>query len=400
MIRVNDKYLSEVSACCNNDAVISEKQTTRNSTFELLRIISMILIVAFHARRSIDVSQLSIINRGMFYLISSWGILGVDLFVIISAWFLCEQKFRTTKLISLIFEVITYVFAFTILSVVWNTYKAGGGEAFVAVLRHHTSEFLSPFWANEYWFITAYIFMLLIAPFINKLHEFFDQKSLKTLLVLFSFIPVYSTINGGGVIQDVMNFCYIYFLISYLKRTDFCLKSKVLKILPYILIGGIVVGKVVFGIISNSMSSVDDAFVSNVFLFFDRFLNSTILDINRHSLILLIIALLIFFSVKDIKPFYSKCINWISGCTLGVYLFHENSLFNLCDIFKGYAIKVGFVQYNEFFPLAYLAIILGVYILGSMVEFLRNQILQKPFNSFLNDKKNSLVRFDDFINLK
>ncbi len=35
-----------------------------------------------------------------------------------------------------------------------------------------------------------------------------------------------------------------------------------------------------------------------------------------------------------------------------------------------------------------------------MFEFLRIQILQKPFNIFLNDKKNSLVRFDDFINLK
>ena len=384
----------------NNGFVVSEKQTTRNSTFELLRIISMILIVAYHAGRSIDVSQLSIFNRGMFYLISSWGILGVDLFVIISAWFLCEQKFRTTKLISLIFEVITYVFAFTILSVIWNTYKAGGGEAFVAVLRHHASEFLSPFWANEYWFITAYIFMLLIAPFINKLHEFFDQKSLKTLLVLFSFIPVYSTINGGGVIKDVMNFCYIYFLISYLKRTDFCLKSKALKILPYILMGVLIVGRAVFFTILHNISSTDNALISNIYLFLDRFINNTILDTGRHSLILLIIALLIFFSVKDIKPFYSKYINWISGCTLGVYLFHENSLFNLCDIFKGYVIKVGFIQYDAFFPLTYFAVILCIYILGSMFEFLRIQILQKPFNSFLNDKKNSLVRFDEFINLK
>ena len=357
MIRVNDKYLSEGSACCNNDAVVAVKQTTRNSTFELLRIISMILIVAYHAGRSIDVSQLSIFNRGMFYLISSWGILGVDLFVIISAWFLCEQKFRTTKLISLIFEVITYVFAFTILSVIWNTYKAGGGEAFVAVLRHHASEFLSPFWANEYWFITAYIFMLLIAPFINKLHEFFDQKSLKTLLVLFSFIPVYSTFDGHCVIKDVINFCYIYSLVYYLKRTDFCLNRKSLKILPYILIGVIIVGKVVFGAVSNYMSSIDDAFVGNVFLFFDRFLNNTILDTGRHSLILLIVSLLIFFSIKDVKPFYSKFINLVSSCTLGVYLFHENPLFNLCDIFKGYAIKVGFIQYDALFPLTYFAVI-------------------------------------------
>ena len=385
----------------NNDFVISEKHPTRNSTFELLRIISMMLIVAFHSGRSIDVAELSMINRGMYYLISSWGLLGVDLFVVISAWFLCEQKFRAKKLISLIFEVITYVFVFMILCVAWNTYKMGWGGAFQVVLKHHAGQLLTPLWANEYWFITSYVFMLILAPFINKLYELFDQKSLKTLLILFSFIPVYSTFDGRGVIKDVMNFCYIYSLVFYLKRMDFCFKSKSLKILPYILIGIIVVGKVIFGIVSNIMSSVDDAFISNVFLFLDRFLNNTILDTDsRHSLIMLIMSLLIFFSIKDIKPFYSKFINLVSSCTLGVYLFHENSLFNLCDIFKGYAIKVGFIQYDAFFPLTYFAVILCIYILGSMFEFLRIQILQKPFNSFLNDKKNSLVRFDDFINLK
>ena len=242
--------------------------------------------------------------------------------------------------------------------------------------------------------------MLILAPFINKLYELFDEKSLKTLLILFSFIPVYSTFGGGGVIKDVINFCYIYSLVLYLKRTNFCLKKKWLKILPYILIGVIVVGKVVFGIISNNISSVDDAFVSNVFLFFDRFVNNTILDTNRHSLILLIISLLIFFSIKDVKPFYSKFINLVSGCTLGVYLFHENSLFNLCDMFKGYAIQVGFIQYDVLFPLTHFTVILCIYILGSMFEFLRIQILQKPFNKILNEKKNRLVRFDEFINLK
>ncbi|MBO4830794.1 MAG: acyltransferase [Fibrobacter sp.] len=382
----------------NKDSVITEKHPTRNSAFELLRIVSMILIVAYHAGRNIDVSQLSMINRGMYYLISSWGLLGVDLFVIISAWFLCEQKFRTTKLVSLVFEVVTYVFVFTILSAVWNTYKTGG--ALAIVLKHHINEFLSPFWANEYWFITAYVFMLILTPFINKLYELFDRKSLKSLLILFSFIPVYSTFGGRGVVNDVMNFCYIYFLVLYLKRIDFCLKRKLLKILPYIFIGVIIVGKVVFFAISNNMSSVDNVSISNIFLFFDGFINNTILDTNRHSLILLIISFFIFFSIKDVKPFYSNFINLVSSCTLGVYLFHENSLFNLCDILKGVGFKIGFIQYDNLFPLTYLTVIFCVYILGSMLEFFRIQILQKPFNKFLNENKNRLLKIDDFINLK
>ena len=136
----------------------------RNSVFELLRIISMILIVSFHAKRLVDVEQLSIVNRSFFYFISSWGLIGVDLFVIISAWFLSDQKFRVSKLIALAFEVFTYVLLFTILRIVWNIYKTSSiTSAIKEVLNYHAKAFLSPLWGGEYWFITAYIFMLIEA---------------------------------------------------------------------------------------------------------------------------------------------------------------------------------------------------------------------------------------------
>ena len=68
---------------------------SRNSNVELLRIISMLLIVSFHCvchngLRTYDNMPFIYISS---VLLGSWGIFGVDVFVIISAYYLVEQRF-------------------------------------------------------------------------------------------------------------------------------------------------------------------------------------------------------------------------------------------------------------------------------------------------------------------
>ena len=374
-------------------------KSKRNSTFELLRIISMILIIAFHAGRAIDPAQLTIANRIVFYSFSSWGILGVNLFVILSAWFLSNQKFRLTKLLSLIFEIFTYVFAFSIVSFCVTFYKTGNfiGSLF-SVFEYHAKSFLAPFWSHEYWFVTAYIFMLLLSPFINKLFGVLDKKSLKVLLIVLSFIPIYATFEGSGVIKDTAVFCYIYYVVSYLKKFGFCFTKKTQKLLPYLLIVSIITYRVLYSVYSDKISNLSNPLLNESLSFLTIFLNKTIFNYGRHSISMLAIALMLFFSIKDAKPFHSKFINAVSACTLGVYLFHENTQFNLCD----YAFQLGFdlnLLQNDFtFSIFYILIILGIFLSGTVVEFLRIQILQKPFNKLLNKKSEKYRRIDDQMN--
>ena len=371
----------------------------RNSTFELLRIISMILIIAFHAGRSIDPTQLTITNRIVFYSFSSWGILGVDLFVILSAWFLSSQKFRFTKLLSLIFEICTYIFAFLIVSFCVTFYKTGNfTSSLFNVLEYHAKSFLSPFWSYEYWFVTAYIFMLLLSPFINKLFDVLDRKSLTVLLIVLSFIPIYAAFEGHGVIEDTVTFCYIYYTVSYLKKFKFSFTKKSQKLLPYLFIVFIIAYKVLESIYSDKLSHLSNPLLNEILSFLTIFLNKTIFNCNRHSISMLVIALMLFFSIKDAKPFHSKLINAVSACTLGVYLFHENIQFNLCN----YAFKLGFdlnLLQNDFtFSIFYILIILGLFLTGTVVEFIRFQILQKPFNKLLNKKSEKYQQIDNQMN--
>ena len=64
----------------------------RNSSFELLRIISMLLIVAHHFVVHGNFDLISSFSKNVFFLqsLSMFGKFGVNLFVLISGYFSCE----------------------------------------------------------------------------------------------------------------------------------------------------------------------------------------------------------------------------------------------------------------------------------------------------------------------
>lgn len=80
----------------------------RNSNIELLRIISMLLIILYHIiRRYADYEgNFQTLNTSTYLtetILGIWGLFGVYLFVAISAWFLCSSKFRIKHIISILF---------------------------------------------------------------------------------------------------------------------------------------------------------------------------------------------------------------------------------------------------------------------------------------------------------
>ena len=93
---------------------IKTNNKLRNSSFELLRIISMLLIVAHHFVVHGKFDLTSMFNKNIFFLqsLSMFGKLGVNLFVLISGYFSCMQPspphIKFSKLIKLEIEVIFY----------------------------------------------------------------------------------------------------------------------------------------------------------------------------------------------------------------------------------------------------------------------------------------------------
>lgn len=90
----------------------------RESNFELLRIISMLLIVMGHCFGTIGVSESLGINRFMSIVFGAFSHVGVNCFIAISAYFFLLRKiFKISKLFELIVQFLAYVFLFVMVAI-------------------------------------------------------------------------------------------------------------------------------------------------------------------------------------------------------------------------------------------------------------------------------------------
>ena len=155
-------------------------QDTRNSNLEILRIIAMIFIIAFHLSRhgfdGIDF-VLSNPNSYFLYFLGIFGRIGVDIFVLISAYFMIKSRFTFRKLLLLGGEVYFYSIIFLVIFTLFLT-------PVMPITIMDIIKSILPI-SHAYWFITDYIALMLISPFLNiLLTKLSKQEYLKLLLLL------------------------------------------------------------------------------------------------------------------------------------------------------------------------------------------------------------------------
>ncbi len=160
----------------------------RNSNLELLRIFSMLLIVIAHSMLYGLKLQM---NTPSYSADLFWynGSVGVNCFVLISGYFSINQKISLKRMLKLWVTVFTYSFAIYVAvccfsassSQIWN-FK-------------HLFDFCFPVVSATYWFISTYILLMLLSPFLNRYLQSLDREStfrylgaLTILLVLFPSI--------------------------------------------------------------------------------------------------------------------------------------------------------------------------------------------------------------------
>ena len=93
-----------------------DTQVKRNSNIEILRILCMFLIVLHHVvvhglaygNGTLNSTASITINQFIIKLMSMGGKMGVDLFVLISGYFLVNSKFKLKKVFELESQVLTY----------------------------------------------------------------------------------------------------------------------------------------------------------------------------------------------------------------------------------------------------------------------------------------------------
>lgn len=286
----------------------------RDSRFELLRAISILMIIfahfSFHTNWTFGPKD-SVFLVSLYHAIWMGGKIGVNLFVLISGYFLINGRFKWKSL----FKLWTTVYIYSILILIVAIL---GGIAKPNIKNIAVSIFPISF-GYVSWFATAYVAMYLLSPFINTLIRHLSKRNFQSLLLIltfwFSIIRIFfhtEALGVGG--NDVLWLLIIYCFGAYIKLYENDLKKIKKAPLLGILIVTIIVSWLTVFILDYLQIHYK---ISNNKQLSLRFLDG-------FSPLTLCAALLIFILILHAKPFTKKPINVMASTAFGVYLIHDN----------------------------------------------------------------------------
>lgn len=359
---------------------IENKNKIRESNFELLRIVAMFIIIMSHCDEIFGLSTLYMNTLGANKIITDLlhigGQIGVGCFLLISAYFLVDQKFSLKRLLRVIGEVLFYNIT---IYLIWLIKHSINGDLVKNIAIEKAVYSFLPITFTQYWFVTAYIILIILAPFLNKL---IDALSKKDFQILLAILIVVFVILGGAfpkgkfITTKVMNgmfdgriypvFIY-YFIGAYIKRFRTERKNNawvhlIISLIAYLLLFGVCYLMTYIGIKENNKTALNN-------MYFYRNLNSPFV-------VIICIELFLCFLEIKIKP--NKFINIIASSTFGIYLIHNNRIMLaevLPRIFPIYKVT------NSLIIFAYsIAAVLTIFITCCLIDLLRKYIIAKPLN--------------------
>lgn len=205
-------------------------ESERNSNIELMRLLSMLMIVMGHfVQQGNDIVLKLSVNDYILCLISSGSRIATNIFLIIGVYYLIEKKFNSKRITKLYGSMVFYTFSLTMISIIFfgNT----------VVMKDIARGFM-PFWGRALWFVSAYITLILFAPLLNKIINNIEKKDLKLLSILcVVFVSIVSTLPDlqSAYVCDSMWFLVVYIIIGYIKKYDVRIK---LSKYVFLFIGG------------------------------------------------------------------------------------------------------------------------------------------------------------------
>ena len=339
-----------------------EIKKQRNSSIELLRIIAMLFIVLSHlcVHNGIAMSEMPISVNKIFVQWGTLGNLGVDIFVIISGYFISTKDFSRKRLIDLLTQVWFYSILLAVVCIFAFHVTVGTKDIIKVVL---------PTIFAEYWFFTAYIVLLLISPFINILIKNLERASFAKLLFilvgLWVVIPTFTkqSMYGGELAQFVL----LYLIGAYFRKyPDNCFsKRKVRSWCTALCWALLLLSVICVDLLSSKLGGALNAYRGYFF--------------SRHSLLIVGIAVGMFAIAVYRKPFTSKLINTVSSCVFGVYLIHDNPLVR--KIIWTRIFPISQIYDSSLFILYAAGIVITVFLVCAAVEFVRSKTVAMPISN-------------------
>lgn len=364
----------------------------RQANFELVRIIAMLMVIALHYIVKGNMSQsLSVdgsANNHLWWLVEAFCNVAVNVYVLISGYFLINAKWRVGKVVKLVCQVLFYsilvgVFMYLLVVKIQPDfvqsllYKAG--LSYDYDLSAWLYVFL-PLEYEHYWFATAYVIMYMLSPVLAIAVKNLPQKQLKTIIIaLLCFFSIPKSINPYLIPTDNYGYDFgwfvcLFLIAGYIRMYDikfFDSKAKAVSmyVVSVLLNWGIAS---VAGVICRETGKLE------------YYTDMT----YSYNYILVLFSSIAFFYIwkyTEIAPGkLSDIICAVAPLTFGVYLFHENIGIRLLWPYLLWA------NTSKLFPVSLCRMIIAVvivFVVGCVVDYLRSKLFALIGKAFVKKAK-------------
>jgi hypothetical protein len=343
----------------------------RDSRFELVRIIAMLLIIGNHLSTHGIMRVLSddryrvwmtgsVVNKIFSSFLTVGGKLGVALFFILTGYFLINSKKINLK--KLFCTTIFYSFFCFILFVVTG-HHLGGSSKILTIIK----SFLLPLSGGTWWFITSYTLLILIHPLIN---DFMNKLSKRQSLV---FLAVFCIFWYALALVFKAPFFYLQRAVFFYSVGAFLYRFNVLNNKR---LGMKALITVVLTVIYTCV-----AYFSVTFLATHRGTTAyrivaVISDFINAGLLIPVLTVLIMMLICGLEIKTNRSINFVASTIFGIYLLHDSSIIR--PVLWNEIVKADTVLYKmPAFPIVCLIVILTIFICGLLIDALRQYFFEK-----------------------
>ena len=351
----------------------NRKTDDRQSNLELFRILTMILIIAHHyvvnsglaAQDGPISADPTSLHSLLLLFFGAWGKTGINCFVLITGYFMCEKKIKAQKYLKLLCEILFY--RIVIMAVFWITgYEKPTIDSVLAAFL--------PVKDLKDGFADGYLVFYLFIPFLNVLVCNLSEKQHIRLLALTGFTYVFLG-TFRPVLSVSMNyaswFCVLYLIASYIRLYP---KKSFENAKRW---GWITLVCAALAILSVTVC----AFIAKqigkpVYYHFMTDCNTLLAVMN---------ATAVFLVFSNLRVPQSRIINMIARTTFGVVLIHAHG--EAMRRFLWYDILDNIGHYSS--PIANIhpiLSVLGVFAVCAVIDLLRIILIEKPFFR-LTDRK-------------
>jgi len=329
----------------------------RNSVIEAYRVLAMLAIVAYHYGVHGGVLGTTDMGESERFLVgySSMGKWGVDAFVLIGAYFMAKSTFRWRGMRSILVQVWSTAWIILVAALL---FLPGGVDP------ETTWRAIFPVATEYYWFVTVYIMLMILSPFINILVKGMTQRQHITLMgILFVAWSVLSLIPAVSLGASSLTwFVELYLIASYIAHYPVRGRAKVWGASAILLAAAVPAT----ALLANSVAA------TNPELGFDPELVR-----SQYAPFVALSAIFGLIAVTKLRPRFWPVVNTIATATFGVYLIHDNLILRPL-IWESWVGTVQAAKNPAWLPLHAVAFTLIVFAVATAIELLRDRVVQRP----------------------